>query len=65
VWTQADIDVLKEAIKHGVLTVTYAGPPTRSIQYQNLRDMRDLLAEMVREVNGTVNHRLVKWSKGF
>jgi hypothetical protein len=51
-WTQADVDALKEAIKSGVLTVAYDGPPRRSITYQSLSEMRELLAEMVAQVNG-------------
>lgn len=53
IWTQADIDRLKHALGSGVLTVTYAGPPERSITYQSLDAMRRLLAEMVRDVSTT------------
>lgn len=64
-WTDADIETLKAAIASGVLSVSYAGPPQRSVTYQNLSEMRKLLAEMVRDVKGTVTHRRVKFSKGF
>jgi hypothetical protein len=30
-WTQADIDKLKAAVASGALTVSYDGPPRRSI----------------------------------
>jgi hypothetical protein len=45
-WTQEDIDKLKKAIASGILTVVYDGPPRRSLTYQSLEAMRDLLAEM-------------------
>ena len=64
-WTQADIDALKVAIASGVLSVSYAGPPTRTITYQSLDAMRSLLAEMVRQVNSTPAYRRVAFSKGF
>lgn len=52
IWTQSDIDALKTALKSGVLLVRYNGPPMREVQYQSLGAMRDLLAEMVADVNG-------------
>lgn len=45
--------------------VTYDGPPRRSIQYQSLSEMRALLAEMVRQVDGPVAYRRTKHAKGF
>jgi hypothetical protein len=64
-WTQADIDKLKIAISSGVLMVTYAGPPQRSVQYQSLAAMRALLAEMVGQVNGSPRFTRVSFNKGF
>ena len=64
-WTQADIDTLKAAIASGVQSVTYAGPPARSVTYQSLDAMRAVLAEMRREVGGRKRFRRVKISKGF
>ena len=65
-WTQIDIDTLKTAIASGVLTVTYDGPPKRSITYQSLKEMRDLLASMVADVNASSrqSYRLVATRKG-
>lgn len=69
IWTQEDIDALKGAIRDGVLTVTYGGPPSRTITRHSLQAMRDLLDEMVRDVaqqNGT--HTQVRYgatTKGF
>ncbi|HET7500645.1 MAG TPA: hypothetical protein VFK02_06560, partial [Kofleriaceae bacterium] len=54
-----------EAVAAGVLTVSYAGPPARSITYQSLAEMRSLLAEMVRAVNPRPTFRRVAFSKGF
>lgn len=69
IWTQADIDRLKEAVSSGVLTVSYAGPPARTITYQSLDAMRALLAEMVAQVGtaaGTrTRYRRVATRKGF
>ena len=66
IWTQADIDTLKAAIAKGVLSVSYAGPPARSITYQSLAEMRSLLADMVRSVNGGgAKFRRVAFKKGF
>lgn len=66
-WTQADIDKLKAAIAEGVLIVSYDGPPKRTIQYQQLPQMRDLLASMVKCVNETASpsHRVANHRKGF
>lgn len=50
IWTQQDIDTLKEAIASGVLSVTYSGPPQRTMTYQNLDAMRSLLASMIADV---------------
>lgn len=65
IWTQADIDNLKAAVREGALTVIYAGPPERSITYQSLAAMRSLLAEMVHDVNGTKSYRRAQFNKGF
>lgn len=65
IWTQADIDKLKAAVAEGVLMVTYAGPPQRSITYQSLGAMRDLLAEMVRQVQKPTTFRHASFAKGF
>jgi len=68
-WTQSDIDTLKAAIATGVLSVRYSGPPAREVQYHSLREMRDLLAEMIADVAGTAGtrqgYRKAATSKGF
>lgn len=64
-WTQADIDRLKAAISSGVLSVSYAGPPARTMTYQSLDAMRSLLAEMLGQVNGSTTYRRVSFGKGF
>lgn len=68
IWTQADIDELKAALSKGILSVAYSGPPSRSVTYQSLSEMRKLLAEMVADVAqqaGRTSYRLVKTKKGF
>lgn len=57
IWSQADIDALKEAVRGGVLTVSYDGPPSRSVTYQSLQQMRALLAEMVAGVGNAAGTR--------
>lgn len=64
-WTQADIDELKAAIRSGVLTVSYAGPPARTVTYQSLQAMRDLLAEMRGEVAGGPSQTQATVDRGF
>jgi uncharacterized membrane protein len=65
-WTTSDRDALKTAIARGLQTVTLAG---ESITYQSLADMRELLAEMERELAGVAgtaqSYRLAATSKGF
>ena len=68
-WTSADVTALETAVKTGVLTVSYDGPPKRTITYQSLSEMRALLAEMRADVANAAgtrhNRRLAKTSKGF
>lgn len=64
-WTQAEIDALKAAVASGVLSVTYAGPPARTITYQSLADMRALLAEMVATSTNGTPYRLAATRKGL
>lgn len=68
-WTQTDVDKLKAAVASGVLTVTYDGPPRRSITYQSLTEMRSLLASMVQDVAAAAgtgkNYRLAATRKGL
>lgn len=67
-WTQEDIDTLKAAVASGVLSVSYAGPPSRTITYQSLKDMRELLAEMEASVSaaaGGVPYRRARVLRGF
>jgi len=63
-WTQADIDTLKAAVASGVLEVSYAGPPERRVRYQDLAQMRSLLASMVAQVTGAPRVRYASHSKG-
>jgi hypothetical protein len=64
-YTQAEIDTLKAAIVSGVLTVSYDGPPRRSVTYQSLDAMRATLAQMARTLDTPTSYRLGKTSKGF
>ena len=67
-WTQSDVDSLKTAVASGVLTVSYDGPPRRTITYQNLTEMRALLVSMAHDVAraaGRPSYRLASVRKGF
>ncbi|MDB4884153.1 MAG: hypothetical protein JWL95_2919 [Gemmatimonadetes bacterium] len=71
-WTQAEADQVRAAILAlatgaRVATVSYAGPPARSVQYApaDLPQLRSLLAEMEISANSTTRVRRVKFSKGF
>ncbi len=64
-WTAADIAALKAAIASGVKRVRYNGPPEREVEYQDLKAMRDALAEMRADVASAPAFRRVKWDKGF
>jgi hypothetical protein len=74
-WTEADRDALKAAILklasgEAVTTVSYTGPPARSVTYQamNLTEMRALLAEVQANLNtqaGGKPYRFAATRKGF
>lgn len=67
-WTQSDIDSLKAAVASGVLSVTYSGPPQRTVTYHSLSEMRALLTEMVADVNaqaGGSSFSIASTKKGF
>ena len=64
-WTAADILALRTAIASGVKEVEYDGPPKRRVEYQDLKAMRDALAEMRADVEESPTFRRVKWDKGF
>jgi len=72
-WTQVDIDKLRVAIValgsgESVQSVTYAGPPARTLVYQpqDLKEMRDLLAQIVAEVRSATRrpYRVATFRKG-
>jgi hypothetical protein len=71
-WTPADADavraaITKLAIGERAVSVSYAGPPARSVTYgtANLQELRDLLAEMEAASNGVPRFRRAAFSKGF
>lgn len=65
IWTQADIDALKVAVARGVQEVTYSGPPSTTVKYHSLAEMRALLNEMVAQVSRNAPYRLLSTAKGF
>lgn len=65
IWTAEDIATLRAAVASGVLSVSYAGPPARSVTYQSLGAMRELLAEMQRQVHKAPTYRLGAVHKGL
>lgn len=71
-WTQSELDQVRAAVVAlaagtRVVTVSYAGPPARSVTYgaANLAELRELLSEMERSVSTPTRHRRVGFSKGF
>lgn len=61
-FTSTQRDALKAAIASGVLSVTFNN---RTVQYQNLKEMRDLLAEMERSLSATTRtYRVASFDKG-
>lgn len=69
IFTQEQIDELAAALASGVLSVEYAGPPARRVQYQSLAAMRDLLAAMIADVEGEdgsrPTYRFASHRRGF
>lgn len=68
IYTQAEADALKAAIVTGVLSVTYSGPPSRTVTYQSLDAMRALHAAMLRDLSaqaGNLGYRVAGTKKGF
>ncbi len=72
-WTQSELDQVRAAVLAlatgaRVATVSYAGPPARSVTYgtANLEELRDLLAEMEASVSNatTKTYRLATTRKG-
>lgn len=68
-YTQAEVDTLRAAVASGVLTVSFSGPPARTVTYQSLAEMRKQLANMVAELAGTAGirqpYRKAAFKSGF
>lgn len=68
-WTQADADAVKAAINSCVLTVTYDGPPRRSLTYQSTEALQahlaNIMADLARQAGTASTYRLVATRKGF
>jgi hypothetical protein len=71
-WSQAEIDQVRAAVLAlatgaRVASVSYAGPPARSVTYQaaDLDRLRELLAEMERSLSTATRYRRVAFKKGF
>lgn len=62
-WTQNDVDVLDNAIKKGIRTVSY---PTGSVTYHSLAEMLQLREAMKAEVSGgTVRRTVGRYDSGL
>ncbi len=68
-WTQADIDALKALMATGASSISYGGPPARTMTARPLAEMQALLAQMEQAVNGDgstkPHYRLVTTKKGL
>ena len=72
VYTQGDLIQVTAAIMalatgQRAITVSYAGPPARSVTYgiAQLGELRALQAEIARDINGAPTFRRVSFNKGF
>lgn len=71
-WSQADADAVRAAVLAlatgtRVVTISYVGPPQRSVTYgiAELSTLRSLLAEINQAVSGTPRFGRFAFSKGF
>ncbi len=68
-WTQTDVETLRAAIASGLLSVSYGGPPARTVEYQSTDAMLKVLALAVAELANTAGtrrtHRFATVKKGF
>lgn len=71
-WTSEEVAqvraaILKLATGAAVASVSYAGPPARTVSYQStdLDKLRALLAEMERSASSSPSYRLATTSKGL
>lgn len=71
-WTQTELEQVRAAVLalakgERVVSVSYAGPPARSVSYgiADLGQLRQLLSEMERAVSAAPKFRRVAFSKGF
>lgn len=64
-WTDADIAQLKAQILSSgfVKRIRFRGPPEREMEFRDLREMQDLLAQM--QATHTTRYRRARFSKGF
>lgn len=63
--TQQDFVDLYNAWKSGVLTVTFSGPPARTVTYQSLEAMSAILGRMDRQLSSAPVTRHVSYRSGF
>ena len=61
-FTQQEYDTLKAAAASGLQTVHYSD---RTVAYQSLKEMRELLAQMERQLSGGSSYIVVTTSKGL
>ena len=65
IYTEAQITELTAAIASGVFSVSYTGPPSRTVTFQSLAQMEALLGRMIRDVRAPTSVRFATHSKGF
>lgn len=71
-WTQQEVDQVRAAVMAlatgaRVVSVSFTGPPARTVSYApaDLKSLRELLAEMERSAGARPAFRRVAFSKGF
>lgn len=66
-WTADDLATLERAIASGVMTVSYSGPPARTVTYQSidamLRARATVRAELIGDQRPAVRYASLR--KGF
>ena len=60
-WVQADLDALEKSIKQGVKRVEY---DDQIVEYQSMKDMMMLRADMKREISGAPRVRYARHNRG-
>jgi hypothetical protein len=62
-WTTEDLATLERAIASGVLTVSYSGPPARSVTYQSMDAMLKALSIIRSHLGNKSGQTVVRYAR--